>query len=267
MKSAPEREPSDILAMLHKLNAVSEENMSLWHVQPDLFPVTPDVHAQTEYSAGEIPIGDKMIKITMLASRDIGNTSLSVHVDKNALIGMVRALQRLATRQEGVFALEEITISLHQPKNPNTGESANGISPTTYLPHETDERYIEPMHSGTIILFPAAFSTDPFRGSIADVPHIEGVLTHESAHQFVAYNEIPLAEQWRRATGWEGTDEPGEFANTSPSEFPTLYAAVSPPEDFAESYALYVCAPERLKEISRRRYDFFEKTSLTQEDE
>jgi hypothetical protein len=96
------------------------------------------------------------------------------------------------------------------------------------------------------------------------------IFLHELGHMAAHRGKLPRgpagavvwerSEEWLQATDWNIHLTP-QYEQTkqvfgAPSETPSKYARANPYEDFAETFAVYRVAPDRLEKISPKRYAF-----------
>ena len=100
-------------------------------------------------------------------------------------------------------------------------------------------------------------------GSAMQMYIIAHEIGHRAAHKTSSasvFDDLDRSDEWLRISGFEEVDDGKEFFKT----YQTLksrtsvsdYGDESPFEDFAETYAMYRFAPNRLRSISPERYNF-----------
>ena len=252
-----EQTPRDIISQLHALVPTTEK--PLWQANPEAFSSpTPEMQTMQTYIAGLVEAGGKNIDLCILGDETCQGEKIDKYIDHTTLEELIRALQKLGEKPERIKALENIIIVTKDETNPNTGKPANGLSPVAHFVDEEAGNAVHEIHSGSIIIFPAAKKITDYRDELSGIPHIAGVLTHEAAHLHMACDERKLAKTWQQASGWEqDRDDPTKYHPSRPEKLPTSYAHINATEAFAESYVLYIHQPEKLKELDQEQYDFF----------
>lgn len=244
---------------LHSLIPASEP--ALWQTpefQEKWVDHPPIFDSLTRYSAGSLSIGDREIGLTFLNDETEDALDWRQHIPEDVAAEMIKTLQTIASRWGDLGALEEVSVCVKQPMNPENKEPANGYSPTAFIVDEPSQHVTE-VPSGSIILFPHALKSDigmgPYRGAIKDLPHIAGVIAHEWSHQFMSSENTELFQEWvKTVPGWKKQND--TLVAKSDQPLPTPYSYNNPTDDFVESLVLYLLKPELLQTEHPERYQF-----------
>ena len=218
---------------LHPLTRALEP--SLWQLDQFGWQIPKSLQGLQKYTAGAISIGTKAIEWSVLSKLSIEGTSWQTYVGEDVAEVIIATLIQL-NREVGIGSLEEISICLEQPINPENEELANGVHPSTTI---IEQGEVVEIPSGSILLFPNALKLTPYRNVLPDIPHIVGIVAHEWAHQFMSTENTRFFQEWLVAiSGWEQEGECWVYRGTEP--LPTLYAGTNPVDDFIESLVLYL---------------------------
>ena len=242
-----ELSPKDKLGQLHDL--VSAQNRELVEKLENALQSAGQEFSLDYLQAGEINIGNKMIRFSFMLSGERENKNWQEYLSEDFAESIVKALERIKKSSDDPLFVDEIVVTNINFANPNSGEPVNGVTLTN----------MENTAQNSIVLFANAFSSVDYRGEVPGVSHLEGTVTHEYGHCLDNAFGADLRKMWVERLPWQYDEESDTFSyNGDKKDFVTTYAGVSPTEDLAESYALYLLDKEKLAEVSPKRKEFFD---------
>ncbi|NCN39782.1 MAG: hypothetical protein GW775_01705 [Candidatus Magasanikbacteria bacterium] len=255
----PEFRTASFFDSFHSLNTPDhpaswqeEAFQSGWKNKPDFFDT---LH---RFSFGTMSIGDTVVNMTVLGTEDLAHQSWKQCVTQEVIQDIDGTLQHIAKQCASIHALREISFCMSQPINPENKQPANGYAPVSISQdHETGQSFETP--SGVIILFPhvvdAVHAHEPYRGVIPELSHIQGIVTHEWVHQFMAAEGTSFCDEWLSfVPGWEYIQ--GKYVYTAEESLPTPYCSHNPVDDFVECMTIYLWQPELLEVNHPERFFF-----------
>ncbi len=253
--------PEQQLVRLHAL--VKETEPALWQTQEfqDKSGGDLDVFSNlNRHSAGSLSIGGQEVKLTFLSEQEVAG-DWKKYIPKEIATEIIHTLEKISTRWGNLGVLDEVSVCLKQPINPENQEPANGYTPVAFIVDQASQHVTE-IPAGTVMLFPHALTPEvglgPYRGTIKDLPHIAGVVAHEWSHQFMSSENTELFQEWVKAVpGWEKAGD--AWVVKSNKLLPTPYSSKNPTDDFIESMTLYLLKPELLQSEHPERYAFCEE--------
>ncbi|MDD2656392.1 MAG: putative zinc-binding metallopeptidase [Patescibacteria group bacterium] len=242
-----ELSPRDKLLQLHDLTPA--ENRELVEKLENALQSAGQEFSLDYLQAGEINIGNKMIRFSFMLSGERENKNWQEYLSEDLAESIVRSLERIKKSSNDELFVDEIVVTDVNFANPRSGKPVNGVTLTN----------MENTSQNSIVLFVNALSDTNYRGEIPGVSHLEGTVTHEYGHCLDNASGADLRKMWVERLPWQYDEESDTFSyNGEQQDFVTTYAGVSPTEDLAESYAIYLLDKERLARVSQKRKAFFE---------
>lgn len=248
------REPFRVLSVPDKPASWQDPAFQAgWESKPAFFDTLQ------RFSLDTLSVYNEFVALTVLGTGNIEQQQRECAISEELIGTIHQTLTHIADRCGGLHALKEISFCSTQPINPENHEPANGLAPVS-IQQENDTGEFFEVPSGTIILFPHATAHErahsSYRDRFSTVSHIQGIVTHEWAHQFMAAEGMPFSLDWVQSVpGWTYQQDNG-FVYTGSETPVTSYAATNPVDDFVESLTIYLWQPEYLEAQHPERFFF-----------
>jgi len=218
--------------ILKEINPSNENWMQDGFVKQILLPNNPD---KKFYRGDVINIDDKNINL-LIYGNSLEGCQLNNVIDQKFIDEIKITLKTFAEKSpQKLKYLDNLIYSQYQHINENNKKPINAINLSNRFSLNIDDPELSSYK--TIIIFPNILNLGPYRNEIKEVNHIQGVIAHELSHNF---GTAPL--EYTKIFQKEGGI--------------TSYGNIHKDEDFAEAIALYIMAPNRLKQISNDKFNY-----------
>ena len=185
-----ELSPKDKLGQLHDL--VPAQNRELAERLGDALQSAGQEFTFDYLQAGEINIGNKMIRFSFMLSGERENKNWQEYLSEDFAESIVKALERIKKSSDDLLFVDEIVVTNINFANPNSGEPVNGVTLTN----------MENTEQNSVVLFTNAFSIADYRGEVPGVSHLEGTISHEYGHCLDNAFGASLREMWISQFPW-----------------------------------------------------------------